>query len=147
MTTLECPGIFIATAVPDGWTASGRPGEFYELQPADNDGAIHISVYGRDGHPLTDNESRDMLAKFLGHVLGATEGQIRVLDERPTQQRAFARLTHTDESGELQEWFTACIVWPKTMLMCSFVGRPGLSSLKQAERMFASITPDLEAAV
>jgi len=137
---LECPGVFIA-AVPDGWTASGRPGEFYELQPPGNDAAVHISVYNRDGQPLRDHEARDVLALFLNRALGSAGGEIRALAEGPAQQRAFARLTKATESGELTGWFTACIIWPKSMLICSFAGSPGHSSVAPAERMFASIAP------
>ena len=139
--TLECPGVFSATEVPDGWAASGQPGQFYELEPPSKDAAIHISVYSRDGRPLGDHEARDMLAKFMARALGLTAGQIRVLDEQPRQQRAFAHLSTPDESGELQEWLTACILWPSTMLLCSFVASPGHGSLTEAERMFVSITP------
>jgi hypothetical protein len=127
--------------VPDGWTASGRSGEFYELQPPSKDAAIHISVYSRDGRPLGDQEARDMLAQFLTRTLGSTAGQIRALNEGPRQQRAFSQLAKSGESGELEEWLIACILWPETMLICSFVAGPGHDSLTEAERMFASITP------
>jgi hypothetical protein len=137
---LECPGIFIAPGVPDGWTASGRPGEFYELEPPGKSAAIHISVYSRNGRPLGDQEARDMLAQFLARVLGATGGQIHVADDG-SGQRASSRLTTPDESAELQEWLATCIVWPETMLMCSCVASPGHDSLTEAEQMFASIAP------
>ena len=143
MPSLECPGVFVAPAVPDGWTATGRPGEFYQLEPPSKDAAIHISVYGRKDRPLIDQEARDTLIKFLARALGSTGGEIRALDEGPRQQRAFSRLTKSDESGELQEWFAACIVWPKTMLICSCVASPGHDSITEAEHMFASITPAL----
>lgn len=83
MPALECPGVFIAPLVPEGWTASGQPGRFYELEPPSKDAAIHISVYARDGRPLGDHEARDMLAKFMTSALGSTTGQIRALDEGP----------------------------------------------------------------
>lgn len=127
--------------MPDGWTASGRPGEFYELEPPSKDAAIHISVYSRDGRPLEGHEARDMLAQFLTRALGSTGGEIRALDEGPKQQRAFSQVTRPDESGEPQEWFTACILWPATMLMCTFTARPGHRSFREAEQMFASIAP------
>jgi hypothetical protein len=141
MPMLECPGVFIAPLVPDGWTASGQPGTFYELEPPSQDAAIHISVYGRDGRALGEHEARDTLAKFVASALGSTTGQIRALDEGPRQQRAFSQLNKPDDSGELKEWLTACILWPEAMLICSFVANPNHSSLREAERMFASIAP------
>jgi hypothetical protein len=136
---LECPGVFVAPFVPEGWTASGTPGEFYELVPPDGVGAIHISVYRRPDRPMEENEARDMLARFLAKL--APVGEIRIVNDGRKQQRAFSRLIHQSEEGEPTEWFTACIIWPKHMLMCSYNSPLGQGDLPAAERMFASIDP------
>jgi hypothetical protein len=88
MPTLECPGVFIAPGVPEGWTASGQSGEFCELQPSAQDVAIHISVDGRERQPLRDHKARDMLAQFMNRALGAARGQIRDFGDGPGEQRA-----------------------------------------------------------
>jgi len=136
---LECPGVFVAPIVPEGWAASGTPGEFYELLPPEGPGAIHISVYRRPDLPMEENEARDMLARFLAKL--GPGGEIRVVNDGRKQQRAFSRLIHHSEEGEPTEWFTACIVWPKHMLMCSYNSPPGQGDLPAAERMIASIYP------
>ena len=89
---LECPDIFVAPFVPEGWTASARPGEFYELEPPTKDAAIHISVYRRNPGPLKAHEARDLLTAFVSKAIGAEQGQVNELDEGPKQQRAFSRL-------------------------------------------------------
>lgn len=94
---LECPGVFGAL-VPDGWTATGRPGEFYQLEPPSRDAAAHISVYGREGK-LRDHEARDLLAAFVSKAIGASGGQIRELNEGQKQQGAFAQRSHPGNDG------------------------------------------------
>jgi hypothetical protein len=138
---LECPDVFNAPFVPDGWTASGRPGQFYQLEPPTNDAAIHISVYERNDGPLKDHEARDALAAFLTKAILTSHGEIRALDEGRKQQRAFSRFIRADEDGEPEEWLTACIIWPRHMLICTFNSAPGHIDLPAAERMFASIAP------
>ena len=138
---LECPGVFLAPFVPEGWTASGEPGSFYQLEPPTQDAAIQISVYAKRDPGIGESAARDLLATFLTKAVGTTGGEIRVLDERPGQQRAFSRFTHPLDDGTPQHWFTACIVWPEHMLMCSYVG--GERDLEAAEAMLASIVrPD-----
>jgi hypothetical protein len=138
---LECQGVFVAPFVPEGWTASGTPGEFYELLPPDGAAAIHISVYRRADRPMGESEARDMLAAFLAKIVDGPGVEIRVLHEGRKQQRAFSRLIHQSEEHGPTEWFAACIMWPKHMLMCSYNSPPGQGDLPAAERMFASIYP------
>lgn len=82
-----------------------------------------------------------MLAQFMNRALSATGGQIRYFGDGPGEQRAFSQLTKPDESGVLREWFTACLHWPRAILICTCVARSGHSALAEAERMFASIAP------
>jgi hypothetical protein len=138
---LECPGVFLAPFVPEGWTASGTPGEFYELVPPEGSGAIHISVYRRPELPIQQGEARDMLAAFLAEGIQAASNEIRVISEGRGQQRAFSQLIHPNEDGELTQWFAACIIWPKHMLICTYNSPSGDGDLPAAERMFASICP------
>ena len=137
---LECPGVFVAPYVPEGWTASGTPGEFYQLVPPAGQGAVHISVYRRPDRPIEENEARDMLAAFLTKAVRAPSGEIRVVQDGRSEQRAYSRLRQSDEDGP-NEWFTACIMWPKHMLICSYNSPPAQGDLPAAERMFASIYP------
>jgi hypothetical protein len=138
---LECPGVFVAPLVPDGWTATGRPEEFYQLEPSDGAASTQISVYRRASGPLREHEARDLVAAFVHKAIGSLRGEIRVVTRRRTEQRACSRCTHPGEDGEPVDWFVMGIVWPATVLMCSYNGMPGDPAMGDAERMLASIVP------
>jgi hypothetical protein len=137
---LECAGVFTAPFVPDGWTASGRPGEFYELVAPDGAAAIYISVYQRPDRPMEEHEARDALLVFLTKSIKSSGGEIRVLRDGP-QQRAFSRSVKADKDGNPREWFAACIMWPQYMLLCTYNAAPDSGHFPAAERMIASIFP------
>lgn len=136
---LDGDGIFTVPLVPDGWTAWSQNG-CYQLSPPAQDAAVTISPYQRSPNPLRDHEARDALGAFLTHALHTDTGQILEMPAEPRQQRAFCR-TVTDASDEPTEWFIGCIIWPETMLMCTFNGRPGHPEFRTAEQMIASIIP------
>jgi hypothetical protein len=138
---LECPGVFLAPLVPDGWTATGDPGRSYELVPPGGGALAQISVYHRPKRPIPEHEARDMVASFMNKALGATGGEIRVVAKSRKERRAISRYTRPGSDGEPVEWFVVGIVWPATMLMCSCSARPGDPALTDAERMLASIVP------
>ena len=135
---LECRGVFVAPFVPDGWTGSQEGERTYALQSPMGDAAVHISVYSREPGPITGDDAHDMLHKFLTEAVGTTAADIEVVDQRPTEQRAFSRFTHAlDDAKPAARWFATAIVWPEHMLMCTYIG--GVQDLAAGEKMLASI--------
>jgi hypothetical protein len=141
MPMLECPGVFTIPLVPDGWTAtSEHSNTFFELQPATRDAAVHISVYDRSEPAVPEHgEAEGFLMRVVQR--GPTEGEVKVIvvPQEGEEQRAFAKFFKRDDRGSLYEWFAGCILWSKTMLICTCNAPPGHPALKQGEEMIASI--------
>jgi hypothetical protein len=127
---LECPGVFTVPLIPEGWTATSEGGSFFELQPADREAAVHISVYRREPAALEPGQAESYLRKFVERRPPDGPVSVRVVPGEQDEERAFAKLT---------EWFAGCILWPAAMLMCSCNAPPGHGALKEAEIMIASI--------
>jgi hypothetical protein len=138
---LECPGVFTVPFIPESWVATGRPGEFYQIEPPESGAAVHISVYSRPQESIGEHEARDLVAAFATKAVGVAGSEIRVPRNSPAEQRAYSRFTRPNEDGASSDWFVACIVWPHAMLMCSYNGPAGHTAYAEAERMLASIFP------
>lgn len=114
----------------------------YELLPPSGEGAIHISVYERRAAPLTEVESRDVVASFVNNIGPEEPVEIRVLTESKEQHRAVARCSASDpDSGAAFDWLVFAILWPRTMMMCSATAPQGSDLTKEAEMMLAAIAP------
>lgn len=137
---LEHEGVF-TMLVPDGWTAT-RSQDTYELLPPSGEGAIHISVYDRRPAPLTEAETRDVVAPFIKRIVPEEPVEIRVLTESKDQHRAVARCSSADpNSGAAFDWLVFAVMWPRTMLMCSATAPRGSDFTNEAEVMLAAIAP------
>lgn len=135
---LDVPGVF-AMLVPDGWTAS-QSGRTYELTRQGDNGAVHISMYERDGSPLGDDEAAGLISRFIGSVEPEWAGESRVLKESRKQHRAVAHFRAANDDGEF-DWLAFVVLWPRTFLLCTATAQPGSPLPKEAETMFASIYP------
>lgn len=133
---LEVPGSF-TMLVPDGWSATRSDGT-YELTRPGDDGAAHVSVYERDGRPLSDEEAEGVLAQFVSRAGTGDLPAITVLDEGRSQRRAVARFT-SDADGQVLGWVAFVVIWPERMLLCSCTAAPSSPMLAEAEQMFATI--------
>jgi hypothetical protein len=83
MSMLEIPGSF-TMLVPDGlgWAVT-KQGRGYELTRPDDDGALHISVYERDGSALGDDDAATLLdrRRFISTAGGGSDVTLRMEGE------------------------------------------------------------------
>jgi hypothetical protein len=138
MSLLEVAGIF-TMLVPDdkGWQVTGADRAFELTRPGD-DGALHISVYERDGSALSDEAAAGLLDRFISTIGPELNTIPVVMKESSHQHRAVARFTASDQ-GASYSWLAFLILWRKRFLICSCAA--GLDSRlpDEAEQMFASI--------
>lgn len=125
--------------VPDGWTAT-QSGRTYELSRQGDSGAMHISMYERDGSALGDDEAAGLISSFIDSVAPEWAGEPRVLRESRKQHRAVARFHAANDDGEF-DCLAFVVLWPRTFLLCTAMAQPGSPLPTEAETMFASIYP------
>jgi hypothetical protein len=135
---LECPGVF-AMPVPDGWTATGTSDLKYELLREGDSGAVHVSVYKRNGGPLADDEAHGLISRFVSRITAGHAVDVVVVAESDEQHRAVARCQQTDDGGSTFDWLVLLVLWKQHLIMCSCTADPGSPLLDEAETMFASI--------
>jgi hypothetical protein len=140
MSMLEIPGSF-TMLVPDGqrWAAT-KQGRGYELTRPGDDGALHISVYERDGSALGDDEASGLLGRFIATAGGGQDVTPRLLKESRSQHRAVARFMTVSENSSF-EFLAFLVLWRSRFLVCSCTASPGSPMLDEAEQMFATIFP------
>ncbi|MEV0286467.1 MULTISPECIES: hypothetical protein [unclassified Kribbella] len=136
MPMLEVPGTF-TMLVPEGWNAS-QDGRTYELTRPGEDGAVHVSVYDRDGSPLGEDEAGRLASRFIERAVVSDSVAVTVLKEDQSQHRAVARFT-SDGDGSAYAWLVFLVLWRERFLICSCNAVPDSSLLDEAERMFATI--------
>jgi hypothetical protein len=138
---LEIPGSF-TMLVPDGlgWAVT-KQGRGYELTRPDDDGALHISVYERDGSALGDDDASTLLGRFISTAGGGSDVTLRILKESRSQHRAVARFITTDQDSSSFELLAFLVLWRDRFLLCSCTASPGSPMLEEAEQMFATIFP------
>ncbi|TCJ30592.1 hypothetical protein [Nocardioides jejuensis] len=136
MAMLEVPDVF-TMLVPDGWTATRSDGT-YELTRPGDDGAAHVSVYERDGRPLSDEEIDGVVAQFVARTGVSEMPAITVLNEGRSQRRAVTHFT-AEADGQVLGWVVFAVIWPDHLLLCSCTAGPSSPMLAESERMFASI--------
>lgn len=136
MPILEVPNAF-TMLVPDGWSATHADGT-YELTRPGDDGAAHVSVYERNGEPLSDDEAADVLRQFISSTGTTQNPEVTVLNEGTGQRRAVARFSSEDE-GRTFGWIAFAVIWSERMMLCSCTSAVGSPMLAEAEQMFATI--------
>lgn len=142
MPTLECPGVF-SLVLPEGWSVTGEHGKRYELlRPSHSSGALHISIYQRNGTPVTEAEAHDLLSRFLDNLTVTDGGEVLILAESDAQHRAVSRSRTLDpESGNEFGVLAFLVLWKSHFLICTCTDEPDSPLLDEAEQLFASIAP------
>ena len=136
MPMLEVPDAF-TMLVPDGWSAT-RNGGTYELTREGDDGAVHVSLYDRDGSRLAEDEAEWILSRFVANSGTSESPEIRVLRENSSQHRAVARF-RSEWEGAVFGWLVFVVLWRDRFVLCPCNAASDSSVLLQAEEMFASI--------
>jgi hypothetical protein len=128
--------------VPDGWHVTGTPDEFYELTRPPDDGALHISVYERNGSATSKEEALQLVKVFLDRLKPTESTSVMVLAESDEQHRAVCRCVAANpDRGDLFDWLVFLVLWKPAFLMCSCTAPRGSSMVSDAEQMFATIFP------
>jgi hypothetical protein len=136
MPTLVCDGVF-ELVLPEGWSASGRPGHWYDVTPDRGGLELNISVFDR---ALAQSRAPAELVRQFARTTGLEDvDELPVLapDDEATERRHFTSFTHDG-----RRWFVGLLAFPGGVVLASSNCADGDDgAFATGERLVASIAP------